>query len=404
MVGWRGNRNAPVAKYYQDNKMKSSAGKAPFYSILPVSLLILAGSLYISCASFGQAPHGEDLERIRQSPQYEEDRFVNTEPKPEGPAFLSVAWEWLWHDAQTEPEAELPVQKRAAEDFLEPPADGMRITWFGHSSVLVEMDGSMVLLDPVWSRRSSPVSFIGPERFHEPPMSLEELAKLPIDAVVISHDHYDHLDYETIVALNQHTNTKFLVPLGVGSHLKYWGVESHRIVELDWWQEARIGSLTFIATPAQHFSGRTLEDRDETLWSSWALRGPNNSVFYSGDTGYFPGFKEIGEKLGPFDVSIMAVGAYDERWAYVHLDPEEAVQAHLDVRADRFIPVHWGTFKLAFHDWTEPAERTLEEARKKGIVVWTPAPGQSISPPLMVATERWWDAVIKRLASRSEDP
>ncbi|MCB1139652.1 MAG: hypothetical protein KDK23_12885, partial [Leptospiraceae bacterium] len=155
--------------------------------------------------------------------------------------------------------------------------------------------------------------------------------------------------------------------------------------------------------PAQHFSGRTLEDRDATLWSSWAILGPRKKAFYSGDTGYFEGFREIGERLGPFDLSIMAVGAYDKRWAFVHLNPEEAVQAHLDVRANHFFPVHWGTFNLAFHDWTDPAERTLQAARDSGVSVWTPAPGQILQPPVLVATERWWDSTVRTLVERLEE-
>ncbi|MBU43694.1 MAG: hypothetical protein CMN76_10770 [Spirochaetaceae bacterium] len=372
------------------------------FSIVPTIVLLGLAGLYLNCASFGQAPEGSRLERIKESPQYGEEGFVNVAQAPEGPAFLSVALEWLTNDEPIEPEEPIVVQKRSIEDFRKAPESGLRITWFGHSSLLVEMDGSLVLIDPVWGERVSPVSFLGPARFHENPLSLEDMVKLSVDAVVISHDHYDHLDYPTIMALKE-TDTVFLVPLGVGSHLEYWGIPEDRIKELDWWQEARVGPLRFIATPAQHFSGRTLEDRDETLWSSWAIKGPQHSVYYSGDTGYFKEFPEIGRRLGPFDVSIMAIGAYDDRWSFVHLNPEEALQAHQDVRAKKFIPVHWGTFNLAFHGWTEPAERTLKAAREKGIEVWTPRPGQSLTPPHMVATERWWDASIERLASQESD-
>ncbi|HBS06165.1 MAG TPA: hypothetical protein DEA96_14450 [Leptospiraceae bacterium] len=370
------------------------------FSLSTVTLLFLLGGFYAGCASFGATPEGARLERIQKSEQYGEDGFVNVHPAPESPAFLAVAWEFLTNDEPIEPEKELSIQKRSVSEFTEPPADGLRITWFGHSSILVEIDGSMILIDPVWGDRVSPVSFMGPQRFHENPLSLEELAQLPIDAVVISHDHYDHLDYPTILALKE-TNTRFLVPLGVGAHLERWGIEPSRIEELDWWDETRVGSIRLVATPAQHFSGRTLGDRDKTLWSSWAILGPKHRVFYSGDTGYFEAFKEIGERLGPFDVSLMAIGAYDDRWAFVHFTPEEALQAHKDVRAKKFVPVHWGTFNLAFHGWTEPAERTLETARKDSIEVWTPRPGQSVSPPMDIATSRWWETLGK-LAENSE--
>ena len=370
------------------------------FSLSTAILLLSLAGFYVNCASFGESPSGERLERIQKSSQYGEDGFINVHPKPESPAFLSVAWEFLTNDDPIEPEKALSIEKRSASDFTSPPAVGLRITWFGHSSILVEIDGAMILIDPVWGERVSPVSFLGPARFHENPLSLEELIQLPIDAVVISHDHYDHLDYPTIVAL-QKTNAKFLVPLGVGSHLEYWGVEASRIEELDWWDEVKVGEIRFVATPAQHFSGRTLGDRDTTLWSSWAILGPDHRVFYSGDTGYFEAFKEIGERLGPFDVSLMAVGAYDDRWSFVHFNPEEALQAHKDVRAKKFVPVHWGTFNLAFHGWTEPAERTLQSARDQDIEVWTPRPGQSVSPPIDIATSRWWDESIEKLAENS---
>lgn len=383
-------------------KKTASALIRPFYySILPFLLLFLAAGLYLNCASFGQKPEGNRLERIQKSEQYGEEGFVNVHEAPESPAFLAVAWEFLTNDEPIEPQKALSIQKRTRADFQEPPENGLRITWFGHSSILLEIDGSMVLIDPVWGERVSPVSFIGPARFHENPISLEELIQLPIDAVVISHDHYDHLDYPTIQALAR-TGTKFLVPLGVGSHLEHWGIEESRIEELDWWDEVKIGPITFVATPAQHFSGRTLSDRDKTLWSSWAILGPEHRIFYSGDTGYFEAFKEIGERLGPFDVSLMAIGAYDDRWAFVHFTPEEALQAHKDVRARKFVPVHWGTFNLAFHGWTEPAERTLQSARQDQIEVWTPRPGQSLSPPVDIATGRWWDASLEKLAEFSD--
>lgn len=363
---------------------------------------VLAGLLLIlQCKTFGASAEGERLERMQASSQWQEDKFVNEADLPEGPGFFSVAIDWLTStdDVETEPENGVVFEKRTAEEFMDDPAGGMRITWFGHSTILAELQGIKILFDPVWSERVSPVSFIGPKRFHEPPMSLEELVKIPVDAVVISHDHYDHLDYGTIVALNK-TNCKFIVPLGVGAHLEYWGVEKDRIIELDWWQNVEIKGVTFTATPSQHFSGRTLEDRDETLWASWAVNGPEKSIYYSGDTGYFDGFKEIGNKLGPFDVGIMAIGAYNELWAPIHLNPEEAIQAHIDVGAKQFIPVHWGTFNLAFHSWTEPIERTIRAAEENHIAVFTPMPGSSVSPPAMVAMQRWWDDRVKKLARK----
>jgi len=287
-------------------------------------------------------------------------------------AFIAAMKAWFTESSPYSiPVATPPFLQRSATDFSEPPASGLRITWLSHSTLLIEIDGLRVLIDPVWGERASPFNWLGPERFFPPPLPFEQLPGL--DVVVISHDHYDHLDFPTIRRLVD-DGVPFVVPLGVGAHLEYWGIPAERITELDWWQEHSIGDLRLVATPARHFSGRSMfmADREATLWSGWALLGPQHRLYYSGDTAMFPGFADIGDRLGPFDATMIESGAYNPMWADVHLGPEQAVEAHLMVGGGVMIPVHWGLFDLAVHGWTEPIERVLVAAHKHGVSVVTP--------------------------------
>jgi L-ascorbate metabolism protein UlaG (beta-lactamase superfamily) len=290
------------------------------------------------------------------------------------------------------PQGALPVLSRTKQDFELHPTSGLRLTWLGHSTLLIELDGLRFLLDPVWGERTSPFTWLGPKRFYAPPLALADLPRL--DAVLISHDHYDHLDYPTILHLEA-LDVPFIVPLGVGAHLHAWGIENDRIIELDWWGEHQLGPVRLVSTPARHFSGRSLimRDQNKTLWTGWALLGSQHRVYYSGDTAMFPGFRDIGERFGPFDVTLIEAGAYNARWADVHLGPEQAVLAHRLVKGKLLIPVHWGLFDLALHGWTEPVERVLVAAREHDVRVITPAPGGSVEPAALapgVAANRWW--------------
>jgi L-ascorbate metabolism protein UlaG (beta-lactamase superfamily) len=341
----------------------------------------------------GTSARGERLARMQASPEWSGGRFVNSLPTTRMDTWTSIV-RWVRGADFTAPEAPLAVVQKP--NLEAPPASGLRITWFGHSSMLVELDGLRFLTDPVWSERCSPSSFMGPRRFFAPPLTIEELPAL--DAVVLSHDHYDHLDEPTIRALTDRAG-RFFAPLGVGAHLEYWGVAKEKIVELDWWQSNKVGNVEVVATPARHFSGRAVIDANATLWASWALRGPAHRVYFSGDTAMFPGFAEIGERLGPFDAAMIEVGAYDALWADVHLGPEQAVAAHRAVRGGLMIPVHWGTFDLALHAWTEPAERLLVAAKAAGVSLATPRPGQSIEPGSAPPPERWWPAVPWKTAA-----
>jgi len=268
------------------------------------------------------------------------------------------------------------------------PTDALRVTWLGHSSVLLEIDGKRFLTDPVWSR-ASPFGFAGPKRFFSMPLSLTSLPAL--DGIIISHDHYDHLD-EAAVRAFAPTGVPFFCPLGVGSHLRRWGVPAARITELDWWQSVAVGEThTLVATPARHFSGRGLRDRDSTLWASWVVLGPKYRAFFGGDSGPFEaGFREIGEAYGPFDLTMLEVGAYDTSWADIHMGPEHAAAAHQALRGRLLLPLHWGTFNLAFHGWTEPVERLQALAAAKHIELLLPTPGRRAEISGGAFNSGWW--------------
>lgn len=364
-----------------------------------LAALAFAPPLMGAYTAAGAKPREERLAQMKASPNWQNGKFVNTLPRSDirlGPIFRS----WFDRPSQTEPKSALPVIVRRANDFEDSPASGLRVTWLGHSTLLVEIDGYRVLVDPVWTERASPFVGQGPKRFHAPPLPLDQLPS--IDAVIISHDHYDHLDHETILALGDKVPL-YVVPLGVGAHLEHWGVPADRIAERDWWGEIEVGDLKLTATPARHASGRSLtfSDQDKTLWSGWAIQGPEHRAYYSGDTAMFPELEEIGERLGPFDVTMIETGAYNPLWVDVHMGPEQAIVAHEMVRGELFMPVHWGTFDLAVHNWTEPVERVLVAAERSGVAISVPRPGQSIEPSKPPAVARWWPEVPWKTAEEA---
>lgn len=324
----------------------------------------------------------------QRSPNYRDGVFVNVDPA----SMLSVSREEQRILLREFIGGRGDSRPRAAVPLATPPAGGraaaLMVTWYGHSSVLVEIDGYRVLTDPMWSERCSPSHAVGPQRLHPPPAPLEALPA--VDAVVISHDHYDHLDIDTVTALARTQRAPFFVPLGVGAHLRAWGIPAPRIVELDWEESGRVGELTLTCTPARHFSGRFLA-RNNTLWASWVFTGPRARAYFGGDTGYTKSFAQIGSEHGPFDVTLMPVGAYNPAWPDIHMNPEEAVQAHRDVTdTGTLVPIHWATFRLASHPWAEPIERLLAAAEAAGVTVTVPKPGQRVDPVQPPAVEPWW--------------
>ncbi|MEC4019046.1 MBL fold metallo-hydrolase [Streptomyces sp. H27-D2] len=349
-------------------------------------------------AAFGADPAGARLERIRRSPNYVDGQFRNSAPTGQmlpgaGKAMLRATLcraDW----ARRSPNGDIPVHRPTDADWGRPPDSGLRLTWMGHSSVLAEIDGRRVLFDPVWGRRCSPFTFVGPRRLHPAPLPLTELAR--VDAVVISHDHYDHLDMPSIKALAD-TGTVFVVPLGVGANLEHWGVPADRVTELDWNESTQVAGLTLTATPARHFCGRGLRGGQLTLWASWVVTGPEHRIFHSGDTGYFAGFAEIGAEHGPFDATMIQIGAYSDFWPDIHMTPEEGLRTHADLSggapAGTMLPIHWGTFNLAPHPWAEPAERTVAAALAAGAKVAVPRPGKPFEPAAEIPLDPWWRAL-----------
>jgi len=273
--------------------------------------------------------------------------------------------------------------------YAAPPASGLRITWMGHSSLLLELDGLRILIDPVWGPRASPVSFAGPKRFFAPPVALDALP--PLDLVLLSHDHYDHLDEPTIRTLAK-SGVPAVCPLGVGAILQRWGWSAARITEMDWTDSYTLGNLTITATPARHFTGRSLLHRNETLWCSYVLRTTAHNVFYGGDSGAHPLFDAIGDAHGPFDLTMLEVGAYGDGWPEIHSGPEDAVMAHQSLRGRLLMPIHWGLFNLALHPWKEPVERVMKAAGRDGVPLFLPRPGEPTEPAVNGFVSRWWQA------------
>lgn len=350
------------------------------------STILLLGSFW---PAFGGKASGARLARMEMSAHYQDGRFFNLLPTPIASSgnFYELAKEYMLGGQQREPDI-APSIPQIEADIFQRSDDELAAIWFGHSTVFFEIGGVRLLTDPIFSARCSPVQWAGPKRFFEAPVTVDQLPS--IHYVLISHDHYDHLDEQTIRALASKTEL-FLVPLGVGAHLEVWGVAPHQIVELDWWQEYKINSEDLLAfTPSRHFSGRRLTDRNKTLWGSWVIQIENKRFYFSGDTGYFPGFAEIGERYGPFDTVFLEVGAFHPSWATVHLGTQNAVKAMELLNSDTLFPVHWGTFNLALHGWTEPIEELLALQKQRQFKLHYPAPGKRIALDDPAAGEYWW--------------
>jgi len=322
------------------------------------------------------------------SPQLRDGRFRN----PSGRSSLGfvgtlrVFWRLMFNKPRdATPSAPIPVLPLSRQALLDSPDDSL---WrLGHSTLLLKLNGHFWLTDPVFSERASPVGFLGPRRFHAPPLSIDDLP--PLTGVIISHDHYDHLDRAAVRALAPKVE-HFVTALGVGDRLQGWGVPAAKIQQLDWWQETRVQGVRIVATPGQHFSGRGLSDANRTLWASWVIDSGSSRVFFSGDSGYFDGFARIGERFGPFDLTLIETGAYDADWADVHMQPEQSLQAHLDVRGKVLMPIHNGTFDLALHPWTEPFERIAALAQQQGAALATPRMGERVDIHAPAASRLWW--------------
>lgn len=345
--------------------------------------------------SLGARAEGLRLERMRASPLWTGNGFRNLAPIRAGlrdlAAKMPTLSEFICGGTRRVPSGPLPSLD-PREAWRRPSDTGLRATWLGHSTVLVEIDGARVLTDPVWGARASPSQLAGPKRFQPVPVALKALP--PVDAVLISHDHYDHLCYPTLRALAK-TEVPFVTSLGVGAHLQSWGVDPARITELDWWESHRLPGtgIEVTAAPSQHFSGRGLKDRNATLWSSLVVRGPRHRVFFSGDTGLTDQYAQIRERLGPFDLVMLEVGAFHPAWGDIHLGPENALEALQLLGGGAFLPVHWGTFSLAMHAWDQPAEALLEQAPRLGVQLVMPQLGEAVEPSQVDSVTPWWRSV-----------
>src|SRR5580693_1903719 len=345
--------------------------------------------------SMGRRPEGARLERMQASPRFAGGVFRNLHPILQGLRDPNVPMpsigEFFCGGVRRVPKAPLPALN-PLQAWRRAPGSNLRATWLGHSTVLIEIDGLRVLTDPVWGPRASPSRLAGPKRFQPVPVSLRAMP--PIDLVIVSHDHYDHLDYPTIRELAKR-NIPFVTSLGVGAHLEAWGVLPDLITELDWWESCSPvrGGLTVTAAPSQHFSGRGLKDRNATLWSSMVIRSQRHAVFFSGDTGLTTEYRTIRDRLGPFDLVMLEVGAYHPAWGDIHLGPQNALKALALLGGAAFLPVHWGTFSLAMHAWDQPAEELLRLGEKAGAQLVMPRLGEAIEPGHAARAQAWWRGV-----------
>lgn len=356
-----------------------------------VILSVLGIAIFINTSpQFGAKKNDKLSSRVLGSSHYKNGAFQNPERTMQMTDFKWSSIPKFFSNAGKKPQMQIPVRKLTFDQSNSSNDSLPKITWFGHSTLLIEMEGKKLLLDPMLGNVPAPVSFFSAKRFNsELPATADELPYL--DAVLISHDHYDHLDYGTIQKIKDKTG-KFYTPLGVGAHLILWGVEKEKITELDWWEEIRFEGLTFAATPGRHFSGRGLSDRNSTQWCSWVIRSGQTKIFFSGDSGYGKHFKEIGEKYGPFDITLMECGQYNEQWAHIHMMPEESVQAHIDLKGKVMLPIHWGAFSIALHSWTDPIERVVAEAENRGVTLATPQIGEKvILHQSYIPQHPWWE-------------
>lgn len=363
-------------------------------------IVVLIAAFYFSTnrlSQFGTDPSGARLEKIKKSPNYNGEKFVNLsgfEMKMSFDFMKEVFPKFLFGKEERVPAREIDI---VVPDPSTTDSTALKATWLGHSTVLLEIDGKKILTDPVWAKRTSPSSITGPARFHKVPLALDQLP--PLDAVIISHDHYDHLDRDAIIELAG-TGVTFLMPLGIGAHLESWDIDSAQIKEFDWWDEIALGDGTFkiVATPAQHFSGRGFTRRDDaTFWASWAIVGPRHRVFFSGDTGEFDELSQIAERFAPFDMTLMKIGAYSKYWPGVHLFPEQSVRVHNLMQAKLLLPIHWGTFNLALHPWYEPPELLMTAAAETNTSIVIPRPGQTIDFEKPAPVRTWWRDYQKQL-------
>jgi L-ascorbate metabolism protein UlaG (beta-lactamase superfamily) len=359
-----------------------------------VVLIVVAGVLFLNFSpEFGGKASDEQLEQYAKSANFKIDKFVNKEEVKlsfTAGQYVEMIFKFFGTQPNAVPDKSIPVISFDSTEIAVYDSDIPRLIWFGHSAFLLQISGKNILIDPMFGDVPAPHPWLGKSRFSK---SLPiEIEKLPyIDVVILSHDHYDHLDYGSINRLASKVK-QFYTPLGVGNHLTAWGIDANKVKELDWWDKVNLGEFTFVCTPAQHFSGRGISDNAATLWASWVIKSENHSIFFSGDSGYNTHFKEIGEKYGPFDIAMIECGQYNEQWKQIHMMPEETVLTGIDLKAELIMPIHWAAFKLAFHTWTDPIERVTKKAKEMNLPITTPMIGEPIILDKQKAfpNSEWW--------------
>jgi L-ascorbate metabolism protein UlaG (beta-lactamase superfamily) len=334
---------------------------------------------------------------MQASPRWVDGSFRNVHPMLPGlrDDVPKPLMEFFCPKEQRAPHTPLPTVD-PLPTWARPPQSGLRATVLGHSTVLFEIDGARILTDPVWGERASPTRRAGPRRFQPVPVPLTAMP--PVDVVLLSHDHYDHLDYPTLRVLAR-TDVPFIAPLGVGAHLEAWGVEPERITELDWWERVEVPGhgVVVTATPAQHFSGRTPRTRNHTLWASWVLEGPEHRVYFGADSGLMPGFREIATRFPDLDLVLLEIGAFHPAWGDIHLGPERALTALEQLGGGPLLPIHWGTFDLATHRWDQPIETLVALGAEQGARLIVPRHGEPVEPARVEGVEPWWRPVAELL-------
>ena len=369
------------------------------------TLLIITIFLISGCDQFGSIPKDDDYKRMKESPNYSisEDKFLNQNPEvmnemKKNSGFWAnprknLANNFFFNSNITSPETELPEDKTSLNENFVKSTDNIKFAWLGHSSILMSINNKVILIDPIFASSASPFSWLI-KRYQPPVFKMNKLPK--IDFILISHDHYDHLDMKTIKFFKKNKNISFIVPLGVGSHLTKWGVPNSRIIEMDWWDTKTIKGVKFICTPAQHFSGRKgFIETQKSLWASWVVKSGNRSFYFSGDSGYSKHYKQIGDKYGPMEVVFMDSGQYNTRWKEVHNMPDEVIKGFVDLKGKNLIPIHWGMFTLAMHNWFDPPVEIKKRAKDQNISLITPIIGQVVNMKKMTSTESWWEKFIK---------
>ncbi|MCT4666223.1 MAG: MBL fold metallo-hydrolase [Flavobacteriales bacterium] len=378
--------------------MKSIFKKMLITLFTIIGLFIIAYILVVNFVpDFGGDISEERKKRYQNSSQFKEGVFKNVIKAPKDLNFgETIQMAYYFFTTKTNnprPNTDLEVQKLDSASVANYQGDA-RLFWYGHSSFLLQIQGLNIFLDPMLGEVPAPLPFLSGKRFNKyHPLDLEKIEQM--DAVIISHDHYDHLDYKSILKIKEKVKM-FFVPYGVGVHLEKWGIPSEKIKEMDWWEETNFKGLKLVCTPAQHFSGRKMNNRMSTLWSSWVIQNKEEKIFFSGDSGYGDHFKEIGEKYGPFDIALMECGQYDKKWADIHMMPEETALAGVDVRAKKMMPIHWAGFKLALHEWTDPIKRVKTKAKELNLPMISPEIGAEIlvkDSTDHLKENHWWETI-----------